>query len=379
MPWCAICRREYSGNEGTPCPKCGTIGTAQEQSDSPAASSASQPAHLAILEAQNASAQAQGDGAQEALNQLPPKRRLISTAGPAVPIRKSVTDSVPSSWMSRLEAARVVTTNPSEANEVTEPKVPRSGSQPPPLKPKTDKGDKNGGEKKTAAAPVGKPAHLLIAQLEAEDQKRSDIEAARVAQLFEGDKSDEIAKVEIALSTDEVKKKKIPDWVIVTVLVVLVIAAVGIAVVMTQKKQGPVAEIDPAVRAAAEKKKQAIVALEEGHRLALEGKAKADEALKAYGHALELDPTLASAERGLAIAHASKDDVEQAVEHYEKYLKLAPNATDAADVRKILENYRKIRDKKEAEKKAAEEAAKAEAAKAAAKSHPKKNGHKHHP
>jgi tetratricopeptide (TPR) repeat protein len=174
--------------------------------------------------------------------------------------------------------------------------------------------------------------------------------------LFRGDKSDEISKVEIPLDTEGVKQKKIPDWVIVLVLVVLVAAALGVVYVMVHKEPGPSAEVDPAVQLIAEKRRQAIGALEEGHKLALEGKAKADDAIKAYSHALELDPNLASAERGLAIAYAAKEDEEQAVEHYKNYLKLAPQAPDADTVRKIVSDY----EKKKAQKKAAAEAPKEE-------------------
>src|SRR5262249_21257915 len=157
-------------------------------------------------------------------------------------------DSVPSTWMSRLEAARLVTTNDKEKSDKEPPKL--KPGQPPPLK---NSGNNLSGREEKKPEPVGKPAHLLVAQLEAEDKKRSDEEAQRVSALFHGDKSDEISKVEIPLSTDEVKKKKIPDWIVVLVLAVLVIAALGVVYVMVHKEPGPSAEIDPAVQAIAEK------------------------------------------------------------------------------------------------------------------------------
>ncbi|MCK6545980.1 hypothetical protein L6R52_08930, partial [Myxococcota bacterium] len=217
--------------------------------------------------------------------------------------------------------------------------APDGPPRPPPLRPSS--------QVKKAAEPAAAPAHLLIARLEAEEEKRNTAQAEIVAQLFKEDHSDEIAKVQI-LVKDEPKRKKIPDWAILLVLVVLVVGAAGFALVKAREEPGPKAEIDPVIAAQAEKRRLAVAALEEGHRLAMEGKDKADDALKAYTRALELDPTIASAERGLAIAYAAKNDDASAVEHYRKYLALNPKAADADEVRKIIDTYEK------AQKKAAE-------------------------
>jgi hypothetical protein len=360
MPWCAICRRDYSGQDGNPCPQCGNGGEqpsevasrtntdphAQQIEAAPiesapppdpqTSSSPPRPAHLAILE------QAPASSSPPLLDpsDRSPRRRLVSSAGPAVPIRKQANDSVPSTWMSRLEAAKLVTQPEQQKNGP--PPIQKAG-QPPPLRPQG--AGQPPKEEKKPPAQVGQPAHLLVAQLEAEDKIRSDEEAQRVSALFDGDKSDEISKVEIPFSADEVKRKKIPDWIVVLVLAVIVVGVVSVVVVMTKKEPGPSAEIDPAVRAAAQKRREAIIALEEGHKLALEGKAKADEAIKVYSRALELDPLLASAERGLAIAYAAKENEEQAVEHYKSYLRLSPQATDADTVRKIVSDYEKKKKK----------------------------------
>lgn len=381
MPWCVTCRREISNSDGT-CPTCGARLERVETE-----STDSRPAHLAILDAGGAAAakdikvEASAEAAaaiepagvsdarpsepvvEAATESRPPssaaasarpvpKRRLVSSAGPSVPIRKQANDSVPPSWMARLEAARVVTTPPEGGADGGSGEAARapSSSGPPPLKPSS--GENGASRSKSGAhAPVGRPAHLLVAQLEEEDRKRSDQHAERVAALFSNDRSDDIAKVEIPLSTEGLKKKRVPDWVIVTGLVVLVIAVVGILFIRAKEAPGPVAQIDPAVQAAAEKRRMSIEALEQGHKLAIEGKARADDAILAYTRALDLDPTLASAERGLAIAYGLKDDDPNAVAHYKSYLRLSPSAFDAGDVRKIVERYEK---KKEAEKAAAQ-------------------------
>lgn len=65
-----------------------------------------------------------------------------------------------------------------------------------------------------------------------------------------------------------------------------------------------------------------------------------------YGHAvslleqaLNLDPSLAAAHRSLGIVHAKLHDESEAMVHYKKYLEMAPQAPDAADVKKILDDY----------------------------------------
>lgn len=65
-----------------------------------------------------------------------------------------------------------------------------------------------------------------------------------------------------------------------------------------------------------------------------------------YGHAvslleqaLNLDATLSAAHRSLGIVHAKLHDESEAMVHYKKYLEMAPQAPDAADVKKILDDY----------------------------------------
>jgi len=63
-------------------------------------------------------------------------------------------------------------------------------------------------------------------------------------------------------------------------------------------------------------------------------------------------------QRGLAIGYAAKNDDASSLEHYKAYLKLAPNAPDADDVRAIIDKYEKK--KQQAAEAAALERAKAE-------------------
>lgn len=258
--------------------------------------------------------------------------------------------------MARLEAARLVSGQ--LADKAAPPPL-----GPPPLKPAGAKSSSPtasstpdvSGPPLKPDAPVGQPAHLLVAQLEAEEARRKAEESERVAALLAGDKSDEIAQVEIEVKAPTAAKKRVPDWVVFSAIGMILLAIVGFAVSKAKKEPPPVAQVDPAVQAAATRARQAVAAFDEGNRLQLEN--KPDAAIKAYASAIELDPQFARAERGLAVAYASKGDDEQAVEHYRNFLRLAPDATDAEDVRKILDQYERTQEKKKAAEAAARDAA----------------------
>lgn len=372
MPWCAICRRDYGGQEGTACPRCGRGEQHSEQEPRPAAKSpdaserpetaskppALKPAHLAVLDGRPSSGSQDlaPDNLSDRAIDRPARRRLISSAGPSVPVRKQANDSVPSTWMARLEAARLVSGQ--LADKAAPPPL-----GPPPLKPAGAKSSSPtasstpdvSGPPLKPDAPVGQPAHLLVAQLEAEEARRKAEESERVAALLAGDKSDEIAQVEIEVKAPTAAKKRVPDWVVFSAIGMILLAIVGFAVSKAKKEPPPVAQVDPAVQAAATRARQAVAAFDEGNRLQLEN--KPDAAIKAYASAIELDPQFARAERGLAVAYASKGDDEQAVEHYRNFLRLAPDATDAEDVRKILDQYERTQEKKKAAEAAARDAA----------------------
>jgi tetratricopeptide (TPR) repeat protein len=68
-------------------------------------------------------------------------------------------------------------------------------------------------------------------------------------------------------------------------------------------------------------------ALEHGH---------ADDALSDFKSALDSEPNIAVAWRGMGMALAVQGKDAQALKAYEKYLQLAPSASDAADIRKSM-------------------------------------------
>jgi tetratricopeptide (TPR) repeat protein len=295
-------------------------------------SGSSRPAHLALLDGPPDLKEAIAKGRSE------PKKRLVSSAGPAVPVMKTQNDSVPNGWMARLEAARVMAAQSLATDAPSEPKAvpppPPPTNKPPPLDKK----------KKKKEEMNRKPAHLLVAQLQEDEAKRREKESAQLETLFKREDPDAISSMEIAVPA-EAKKKRIPDWVVVTVLITLVLGGIFVAYRMAQKEPAPVVKIDPKLQEAAEKRKLAVAALEQGHVLVTQP-GKADEAITAYQKALSIEPTMASAERGLAIAYTSKDDDTTAVSHYKRYLELDPNARDAEEVKKIIAAYEKKQQKK---------------------------------
>jgi serine/threonine protein kinase len=64
-----------------------------------------------------------------------------------------------------------------------------------------------------------------------------------------------------------------------------------------------------------------------------------EAALPKLVQSVELDPSLADAEKALGVCYASLREPEQGASHYEKYLSIRPDAPDAADVRRILQAY----------------------------------------
>jgi tetratricopeptide (TPR) repeat protein len=63
---------------------------------------------------------------------------------------------------------------------------------------------------------------------------------------------------------------------------------------------------------------------------------KADDALSSFRGALDNDPAMAAAYRGMGMAFAVQGEDAQALKSYEKYLQLAPSAPDAADIRRSM-------------------------------------------
>lgn len=261
----------------------------------------------------------------------------MSTAGPALPVKQHRTDdTMPSSWMARLEAARkagVLSTLPeAEADDVVE-HAPGNGN-----------GNGNGhGTKRTSGFFETKPAHLLVAELEEEEREAKRVKTAPVAAPMDEAETavDSITNVHIARPQAKAQAKHLPTWVwaLGISVVVVVLGVAGWRIAFEEPPPEPGRALDPTLVKEFERRKEAMALLEEGHRLAMAGKDQAKAALAAYEKALDLEPNLPSALRGLASVYAAQDDAARAVDHYKMYLKLAPDSADAAQVREIVEKY----------------------------------------
>jgi tetratricopeptide (TPR) repeat protein len=152
-----------------------------------------------------------------------------------------------------------------------------------------------------------------------------------------------IAQAQIQGPTVPKAKRRIPERLVAGVLGVVVVVGLVSVYLGTRAEPEPYVPVDPELQAKAVKKKRALRALERGHELVQQGPERADAAIAAYQEALELEPGLADAVRGIAISHAAKNDGPQAIRFYRRYLQLAPDAPDAADVRKIIKSFRRRR------------------------------------
>ena len=103
------------------------------------------------------------------------------------------------------------------------------------------------------------------------------------------------------------------------------------------KEKDPPPATAPPTEAAANPREQAKKLFDQGNKALLQNKNK--EAIELYLEATRTDPKYALPHRGLGIAHARAGNGEAAVEHYKIYLKLAPGAADAEQVRKIVHDY----------------------------------------
>ena len=74
----------------------------------------------------------------------------------------------------------------------------------------------------------------------------------------------------------------------------------------------------------------------------LQEKGRTDEAIPCYRRALELDPELASGHKQLGLALLEKQDFAGAADEIEKYLELKPEAADAASMKMVAAEARKL-------------------------------------
>ncbi len=274
----------------------------------------------------------------------PPKPRLQSRAGPAMPVQRT-DDAVPTGangWMARLEAAKG---KPTEG-EARPPPLPPP-AQPPPLPVRSRPERPASSPGMDSGALTKKPAHLLVAELEAEAEKkrarRTSTASGTLDSAADEISKSEIARHEIAKPDTEVKQRRVPKWLFAVVGVVVIGGVIGAYYLATQKPPPPTPAVDPALLAQAEKRKQALAAIEEGHALLGDGKdkAKVDQAILSYQKALGLEPNLARAERALGVAYAAKGDDENALKHYKRFIELDPAAPGASQVKAIVEKFEK--------------------------------------
>ncbi len=66
-----------------------------------------------------------------------------------------------------------------------------------------------------------------------------------------------------------------------------------------------------------------------------------DKAISHFQDTLRLDPTFAYAYRGLGTCYALQKQMDKAMQSYQRYIDLKPDAPDAAQVRKLIEDYKK--------------------------------------
>jgi len=92
-----------------------------------------------------------------------------------------------------------------------------------------------------------------------------------------------------------------------------------------------------AAAASASPRDQAKRFVDQGNQAIMQNHVK--EAIDLYNQALGSDPKYAPAQRALGIANVRAGNGEAGIDHYRLYLKLAPNAGDAEQVRKIIHDY----------------------------------------
>lgn len=106
-------------------------------------------------------------------------------------------------------------------------------------------------------------------------------------------------------------------------------AVSGATVAPEDPKKTTEKPIDPQKRAAA------LEHYSKGNKYYLQR--KYTDALAEYKRALEADPSFALAHRGLGVTYASQNKRDKAIESYKAYLRLAPDAKDAGQVKAIIQ------------------------------------------
>ncbi|MGF1510262.1 MAG: hypothetical protein ACFB9M_12250 [Myxococcota bacterium] len=244
---------------------------------------------------------------------LPPvkrsTRRVVSSAGPSSSARGSGlphSDVADNGWGTQPDAEGWLA-----SEQVT----------PPPL------------VRKKRKTPEPEPAPAVAKMLE-------DLEAQKDPTISVSiPKGETIAKAEIAAPPPPKPKRRVPERLVMAVLVLLVVTGLAAVYYATRAEPEPVVQVDPELQAEVNKRRLAMRELERGHTFVLEGKTKASEAITAYQEALRLDPTLSAAVRGIAISLAAQGKGPEAVTQYRRYLEMEPDADDADQVRRIIRKF----------------------------------------
>jgi hypothetical protein len=299
---CGRCGLELPLVHGIQCPKCGAAisngGVAESDHKIP-------PVGV-------------GSGASEAAPIGGAKRRsrprLTSAAGPSMPLPRDDNDSAPVGWMAGFIA---------EKTAGAPPPLPKRNAPPPVLKSKSTL---------ESATPA---AAFMVAKLR-EDSK------SEANPFHPDDEPSEVSSVKIQLDTPKPNVRRLPPIVTYLLYSLVVSAAVWVGVSMyfdALEEPPPEVKVNPALAQAAKIHKEALEALQKGHESVLEGRTGASAAIGFYEKALALEPSLAPAVRGMAIAYGHKGDEAVAVEHYRNYLRLDPDSKDADSVREIISKY----------------------------------------
>lgn len=244
------------------------------------------------------------DGVPSGPPPLPPRKartRMVSSAGPAMPVAPPKSDVAPTSWSAQPAAA--------------------SAPSPPPLPPRQG-----------SSGLQAKPAHLRVGDQLPPAPKPSQFTSASL-DVLEVIQSQDLDIPQVP----QAKQRR--DSLVKAALLIVVLAGLAGVYWVTRSEPAPEVQVDPALQAEAARKKRAVQAMEKGHTLAIEG--EHTQAAEAYRKALSIEPSLASAERGLAIALTSLEKPDEAVVHYRRYLELEPGAADAPRVRKIIAAWEK--------------------------------------
>lgn len=134
-------------------------------------------------------------------------------------------------------------------------------------------------------------------------------------------------------------------------VIVLLVAVVGVAFVyrdtLVSTVTEPVDTNDPDYQAAQVRLKATKLWAEAN---TLYEKKKLKQAVAKVNESLELDPTFGRSHRLLGVLYVALKKNDSAVTHYERYLALEPDAADAAEVQKIVDDYKAAQKKKVQEK-----------------------------